>query len=70
MLDYSKKLSKDFAFVRVDFYIYKNKIYLSELTFTTSNMIEPYKNRKQSIYLGSLLNITKIKDFSNITNLE
>lgn len=67
LLDYSRKLSKEFAFVRVDFYINKNRIYLSELTFTTSNMMEPYKNRKQSIYLGNLLNIKKIKDFSNFS---
>lgn len=64
MLEYSKKLSKDFAFVRVDFYLHKNTIYLSELTFTTSNIMMPYKNREQSIYLGNLLDITKIKNFS------
>jgi len=64
MIEYSKKLSKEFAFVRVDFYIHNNKIYLSELTFTTSNIRMPYKNRQQSIYLGSLLDITKIKNFS------
>jgi len=64
MLEYSRKLSADFAFVRVDFYYFKEKIYLSELTFTTSNILMPFKNKEQSIYLGSLLDITKIKKFS------
>lgn len=64
MLEYAKKLSKEFVFVRVDFYDFNEIIYLSELTFTTSNMLEPYKNKEQSIYLGSLLDITKIKNLS------
>ena len=62
MLEYAKKLSKEFVFVRVDFYDYNERIYLSELTFTTSNMLESYKNEEQSIYLGSLLDLTKIKN--------
>lgn len=66
MLEYSKKLSKEFAFVRVDFYTYNNKIYLSELTFTTSNIKMPYRDKEQSIYLGKFLDITKIKNFSYI----
>ena len=66
MLEYSKKLSKEFAFVRVDFYIHNNKIYLSELTFTTSNIKMPYRDKEQSIYLGKFLDITKIKNFSYI----
>ena len=69
MLDYAKKLSKEFVFVRVDFYDFNEIIYLSELTFTTSNMLEPYKNKEQSLYLGSLLDITKIKNLSNYNTL-
>ena len=37
MLNYSKKLSEEFVFVRVDFYNIDGKIYLGELTFTPSN---------------------------------
>ena len=33
MIEYSKKLSEDFKFVRVDFYEINDKIYLGELTF-------------------------------------
>ena len=65
MLEYARKLSEEFVFVRVDFYDFNEIIYLSELTFTTSNMLEPYKNKEQSIYLGSLLDITKIKNLSS-----
>ena len=61
MIKYAKKLSAEFAFVRVDFYNLDGKIYLGELTFTPFNIHMNYKDRKQSIYLGKLLNIKKIK---------
>ena len=61
MIDYAKKLSKDFVFVRVDFYDLNDTLYLGELTFTPSNILMPFKNEAQRLYLGSLLDITKIK---------
>ena len=61
MINYAKKLSKDFVFVRVDLYEVNNTVYLSELTFTPSNTLMKFKNNEQSLYLGSLLDITKIK---------
>jgi len=61
MIDYSKKLSEEFAFIRVDFYDINYTIYLSELTFSPSNSLMTFKNKKQSIYLGNLLDISKIK---------
>ena len=61
MLDYSKKLSVNFAFVRIDFYEIKNKIYLSEMTFSPSNCLMKFKNLNQSKYLGSLIDISKIR---------
>ena len=39
MLKYDKKLLKEFVFIRVDFYDYNERIYLSELIFTTSNIL-------------------------------
>jgi hypothetical protein len=62
MLDYSKKLSAKFVFVRVDFYEINNKVYLSEMTFSPSNALMKFKNIKQSRYLGSLLDISKIRN--------
>ena len=61
MIDYSKKLSANFAFVRIDFYEINNKVYLSEMTFSPSNCIMKFKNLNQSRYLGSLIDISKIR---------
>ena len=63
MLDYSRKLSAEFAFVRVDFYDLDGKIYLGELTFTPSNSGFHLKNKLQSIYMGNFIDITKIKNY-------
>ena len=61
MINYAKKLSSEFAFVRVDFYEFNDTIYLGELTFTPSNAVFGLKNRKQSIDLGNLIDVKKIK---------
>ena len=61
MLDYSTKLSANFAFVRIDFYEINNKVYLSEMTFSPSNCLMKFKNVEQSKYLGSLIDISKIR---------
>ena len=63
MIEYAKKLSDEFVFVRVDFYNIKGNIYLGELTFSPSNNRMRLKDKNQSIYLGNLLDITKIKDY-------
>ena len=63
MIYYAKKLSKEFAFVRVDFYNLNGTIYLGELTFTPSNLVFKLKNKNQSINLGNLININKIKNY-------
>lgn len=60
MLNYSRLLSSDFCFCRVDFYDVNDIIYLSELTFTPFNMYIKYKRKDMEIYLGSLINISKI----------
>jgi hypothetical protein len=59
MINYSKKLSKKFCFVRIDFYYINDTIYLSEMTFTPSNAKMKYKDLNQSMYMGSFLNINK-----------
>ena len=61
MIDYATKLSKEFVFLRIDFYEINDIVYLGELTFTPSNCLMPFKNKEQSLYLGSLIDITKIK---------
>ena len=59
MIEYAKKLSTDFSFVRVDLYEVEDIIYLGEMTFTPSNTLFDNKNYNQSLYLGKLLNINK-----------
>ena len=63
MINYARKLSSEFVFVRVDFYNMDGQIYLGELTFSPSNLIFKLKNREQSIYLGNFIDVNKIKDY-------
>ena len=57
MLDYSRKLSKDFRFVRVDFYIIKDKLYLGELTFSPDGGIFRYKDKDTELYWGNQIKL-------------
>ena len=60
MIYYAKILSSPFCFCRVDFYEIDNVLYLGELTFSPFNAEMKYNNQNMRIYLGNLLNITKI----------
>ena len=61
MIYYSRLLSSEFCFCRVDFYEVNGKLYLGELTFTPANAQMNYNNEEMRIYLGNFLNISKIK---------
>ena len=65
MIKYAKEFAKDFLFVRVDLYEFNDTIYLSELTFTPANVLSPFKDESQRLYLGSLLNLSQSENFSN-----
>ena len=52
MKEYSKKLSSDFKFVRVDFYELENEVRLGELTFIPMNSIFTCDNKQDEITLG------------------
>ena len=65
MIKYAKKFSQNFAFVRVDLYEFNDTVYLSELTFTPANVRSPYRDEKQRIYLGSLLNLNNVNITKN-----
>jgi len=44
LAEYARKLSSSFSFVRTDFYVVDEKVYLAELTFTPSaNLLVKYK---------------------------
>ena len=57
MLDYARKLSEDFKFVRVDFYIVGENIFLGELTFTPDGGIFNYKDRETEIHWGNQIKL-------------
>ena len=56
IINLSKKLSKDFNFVRIDWMIYQNKLYFEELTFTPASGYTQL-NKKWNKKLGSLIKI-------------
>lgn len=62
MLSYAKTLSKDFTFVRVDFYIIKDKLYLGELTFSPDGGIFRYKDRDTELYWGEQIKLKSMKE--------
>lgn len=53
MVEISRKLSKDFSFVRVDFFESDNKFYISEMTFTQGGGLTPYFPDDFDYELGS-----------------
>lgn len=63
MIEYAKKLSAVFEFVRVDFYEVNGKIYLGELTFTPGNGLFKYKKPGAAEQVGAMLNLDEKKNY-------
>ncbi|PWW08475.1 teichuronopeptide biosynthesis TupA-like protein [Paenibacillus cellulosilyticus] len=57
MIDYAKKLSREFPFVRVDFYNFNNKIYFGEMTFYPGNGVELIYPEQYSTILGEKIRL-------------
>lgn len=57
ILDLSKKLAKDIPFVRVDFYIVKNQVYFSELTFYPASGFSSFEPEEWDYTFGSWLKL-------------
>lgn len=57
MVEYAKKLSQDFLFVRVDFYEIDGKIYLGELTFSPGAGNFKYANPEDDMKVGNMLDL-------------
>ena len=53
----SKKIAQDLNFVRVDWMIYKGKLYFEELTFTPYAGFRNFKSKKNELKLGELINL-------------
>ena len=63
MNELSRKLSKDFPFVRVDFYNINGRVYFSELTFTPANGLGNVIPQKYADLLGSYIDIDTYNSF-------
>lgn len=61
MKDMAKELSKDFPFVRVDFFIANGNYYFAELTFTPSACMMPFNPEKYDLEWGTMLDIESLK---------
>lgn len=60
MITYAKILSKDFPFVRVDFFDTAEKLYLAELTFNPGGGFTPYYPIEFNKQLGDLFVLPKL----------
>ena len=60
MIVLSKELSKDFPFVRVDFYEINGKVYVGEMTFTPGGAFGVYKPHAFDEKMGEWLNLNKL----------
>ena len=59
MKEISRQLSEDFPFVRVDLYLFKGNIYISELTFVPTGGFMTFQDSKILDEWGSWLDISK-----------
>ena len=57
MLDISKKLSKDFPFLRTDFYTIQHHVYFGELTFYPSSGLTGFIPQKYDDIFGDWINL-------------
>ncbi|WP_022772772.1 ATP-grasp fold amidoligase family protein [Butyrivibrio sp. AE2015] len=57
MLEYCRKLSKGFPFVRMDFYDIDGKVFFGEMTFTPAGGLAKYYNDEGQKRLGEMISI-------------
>lgn len=57
MIEYAKKLSVDFPFVRVDFYDVAGKLYFGEMTFTPYGNMITYFSKETLDFYGKMLKL-------------
>lgn len=59
MLSISRILSKNHPFIRVDFYIVKDRLYIGELTFYPSGGFDGYEPEEYDMILGNWIDLSK-----------
>lgn len=64
MLNISKELSQNFPFVRVDFFVTKNKFYFAELTFTPGAGMMPFNPDSYDLEWGKMLNLSGVPKYN------
>lgn len=57
----ARALSKNFPFVRADFYIVGDQVYFGELTFTPAGGLDSNRLPETDIMMGNMLDITKVQ---------
>lgn len=62
MKEIARKLSKDFSFVRVDFFVTSSNFYVAEMCFNPLTGLEPYYPDEFDIELGSLWNYPPVNE--------
>lgn len=60
LLKLASILSKNFIYVRVDFYIINQIIFFSEMTFTSGSGYEKIKPKSFDLYLGTFIKLPKL----------
>ena len=59
MIEFARKLSTGFSFVRVDFYEIDGHLYFGEMTFTSSSGMDKFYPEKYDQIVGSYLQLPK-----------
>lgn len=61
MIPLAEKISKNFPFLRVDFYSINNKIYFGEITFFPASGFGKFTNEEWDLKLGSYIDLSNIE---------
>ncbi len=65
MIETAKELSKDFPFVRVDFFKTSDSYKFAELTFTPGAAMMPFNPKEYDLEWGKLLDLSSVDGFNN-----
>ncbi len=57
IVELSEKIAKNMYHARVDWYLLEDKIYFGEITFFNSSGLVPYCDKKDDLFMGSLLDL-------------
>ena len=64
MLEFARKLSKDFIYVRMDFFYINNEVYFGEYTFSPGAGWFDFENPETDVELGKLLTLPVSSEFN------